>query len=85
MYKKLYPYEENDNHLKDVLLIVYAYGFSQCFWNYYIVHNNIENFLKFMNLKYNVQWINIFYRTGEQANKLAYTYGSKKGLEKAHY
>ena len=47
--------------------------------------NNIDNFLKFMNLKYKVQWINIFFRTGNQANKLAYTYGSKKGLEKAHY
>ena len=44
MYKKLYPYEENDNHLKDVLLIVYAHGFSQYLWNYYIVRNNIESF-----------------------------------------
>ena len=46
--------------------------------------NDINDFLKFMNRKYNVQWINIFYRTGEQSNKLAYTWGNKKGLEKPY-
>ena len=45
--------------------------------------NNIEKFFSFVTKKYPVSWINIFYRKGEQKNKLAYTWGSKKGLQPA--
>lgn len=46
--------------------------------------NNVDDFIKFMLRKYKVNWINIYHRTGDEKNKLAYTWGSKKGLEKPY-
>ena len=40
--------------------------------------NNIDNFLKFMQKKYVPVWINIYYKSGDQAGKLAYTWGKFK-------
>jgi len=46
--------------------------------------NDINNFLKFMQKKYNPAYINIYYKSGEQAGKLAYTWGKFKGLQTAY-
>ena len=45
--------------------------------------NDLNNFLAFMQRKYSPYWINIFYKSGTQAGRLAYTWGRKKGLEDA--
>lgn len=46
--------------------------------------NNIDNFIKFMKKKYVPVWINIYYKSGDQAGKLAYTWGKFKGLQTAY-
>lgn len=44
--------------------------------------NDITKFLFFLQQKYPlVCWCNIYYRTGTQKNKLAYTWGKFKGLQ----
>lgn len=44
--------------------------------------NNLDNFMAFIRKKYDPYWINIFYKSGDQAGMLAYTWGRKKGLER---
>jgi hypothetical protein len=46
--------------------------------------NNVDNFIKFMQTKYVPLWINIYYKSGDQAGKLAYTWGKHKGLQSAY-
>ena len=46
--------------------------------------NDVNKFIIFINNKFNPLWINIYYRTGEQKNKLAYTWGRNKGLQSAY-
>lgn len=46
--------------------------------------NDIDNFLKFIQKKYPVVWINIYHKSGDQARKLAYTWGKFKGLQTAY-
>ena len=46
--------------------------------------NDINNFLKFMQTKHQPLWINIFYNTGAEKGKLAYTYGRIQGLTLAN-
>jgi len=46
--------------------------------------NDVNKFIIFINNKFNPLWINIYYRTGEQRNKLAYTWGRNKGLQSAY-
>jgi hypothetical protein len=46
--------------------------------------NDIDNFLKFIQKKYPVSWINIYYKSGDQAGKLAFTWGKFKGLQTAY-
>jgi heterodisulfide reductase subunit A-like polyferredoxin len=46
--------------------------------------NDVNKFIIFINNQFNPLWINIYYRTGEQKNKLAYTWGRNKGLQSAY-
>ena len=46
--------------------------------------NDVQKFILFMNRKYSPMWINIYNRIGPDKNKLAYTWGRNKGLQKAH-
>ena len=45
--------------------------------------NDLDKFILFMQRKWQPRYINIFYLAGNQRGKLAYTWGSKKGLEAA--
>jgi hypothetical protein len=60
-----------DQTLKNNICVIYRF-------------NNIDNFLKFMQKKYVPVWINIYYKSGDQAGKLAYTWGKFKGLQNAY-
>jgi hypothetical protein len=46
--------------------------------------NDINNFLLFMERKHKPIWINIYYKSGDQKGKLAYTWGKFKGLQQAY-
>lgn len=46
--------------------------------------NDLDNFIKFMQRKWQPLYINIFYLAGAERGKLVYTWGRKKGLQPAN-